>query len=76
MLPSDVVRALSAILFILTYSSLTLFFPRAARRCRYVFEAGSIPTETTASRGATPLAWRAALRSRDPSCSVSASGLP
>ncbi len=32
MLPSDVVRALSAIVFVLTYSSLTLFFPRAARR--------------------------------------------
>jgi protein-S-isoprenylcysteine O-methyltransferase Ste14 len=32
MLPSDVVRALSAVFFFLTVSSFLLFFPRAARR--------------------------------------------
>src|SRR5712664_4625980 len=52
------------------------FFPRAARRCWYVFADGSIPTETAASRGTIPRACRAALRSRDRSCSFSASGLP
>src|SRR5688572_18832879 len=32
MLPSDVVRGLSAAFFVLTVASLLLFFPRAARR--------------------------------------------
>jgi protein-S-isoprenylcysteine O-methyltransferase Ste14 len=32
MLPSDVVRGLSAVFFVLTVTSLLLFFPRAARR--------------------------------------------
>src|SRR5438045_1491914 len=35
-----------------------------------------MPTETAARRGAIPLACSAALRSRDRSCSFSASGLP
>src|SRR5437879_45585 len=51
-------------------------FPRAASRCWYAFAAGSIPTETAASRGAIPRACRAALCSRDRSWSFSASALP
>src|SRR5713226_9844338 len=57
-------------------TTMSSFFPRAARRCWYVLAAGSIPTETAASRGAIPRAWRAALRWRDRSYNSSASGLP